>query len=162
RFGTNSALCKTLIQWLAAAAPKDAPEVAKVAAIEIFPKSAVLEGTNALQRFIVRAHYSDGSDRDVTSLAVFISNNYVTAQVSEDGVVTSGQRGEAFIQARFAEFNVGANVIVVPKNLPYRWPDLAAANYIDEAVYTKLKKVRLLPSELCDDSAFVRRAFLDL
>ena len=162
RFGTNSDLCKTLLAWLKAGAPKDPPEVAKVTGIEIFPKSAVLEGSNTVQRLIVRAHYSDGTDRDVTPLTVFISNNDVTAKVADDGVITSGQRGEAFVQARFAEFNVGAQVIVVPKNLVYRWPDLAATNYIDEAVYSKLKKVRVVPSETCDDATFVRRAFLDL
>jgi len=162
RFGTNSDLCKTFIAWLAAGAPKDPSEIPKVTGIEIFPKSAVLEGSNSVQRLVVRASYSDGTDRDVTPLAVFISNNDVTAKAGEDGLVTAGQRGEAFIQARFAEFNVGAQVIVVPKNLPYRWPEVAAGNYIDEAVYGKLKKLRFIPSEVCDDATFIRRAFLDL
>src|SRR4051812_990005 len=85
RFGTNSDLCRTLIGWLAAGAPKDPTNVAKVTGIEIFPKSAVLEGSNTVQRFIVRARYSDGNQRDVTPLAVFLSNNDVTAQVAEDG-----------------------------------------------------------------------------
>src|SRR5439155_23609576 len=63
RFGTNSDLCRTLIAWLAAGAPKDPPQVAKVTGIEIFPKSAVLEGSNTVQRLIVRAQYSDGTQR---------------------------------------------------------------------------------------------------
>src|ERR1041385_4708824 len=109
RFATNSDLCQTLIAWLAAGAPKDPDSVAKVTGIEIFPKAAVLEGSNTIQRLIVRASYSDGSQRDVTPLAVFISNNDVSAKVAEDGVVPAGQRGEAFIQARFAEFNVVAD-----------------------------------------------------
>jgi hypothetical protein len=162
RFGTNSDLCKTLIAWLTAGAPKDPPEIAKVTGIEIFPRSAVLEGSNTVQRFVVRAHYSDDSERDVTPLTVFISNNDVTAMVADDGLVTAGQRGEAFIQARFAEFNVGAQVIVIPKNLPYQWPAVAAANYVDESVYAKLRKLRLTPSALCDDSTFIRRATLDI
>src|SRR5262249_31189003 len=93
---------------------------------------------------------------------VFLGNNDTVAKVGEEGTVTAGQRGEAFIQARFAEFNVGAQVIVIPKGLPYRWNDVAANNYIDEAVYEKLKKLRLLPSEVCDDESFVRRAFIDI
>jgi hypothetical protein len=162
RFATNSDLCQTLIQWLAAGATNDPPSVSKVTGIDIFPKSAVLEGSNAVQHFIVQAHYSDGTERDVTPLAVFLSNNEVSARAAEDGTVTAGQRGEAFIQARFAEFNVGAQIIVIPKDLPYKWPDIAARNYIDEAVYGKLKKLRLLPSGECDDPTFVRRAFLDI
>jgi len=162
RFATNSDLCQTLVAWLAAGAPEDPAGAAKPTGIEIFPKTVVLEGSNSLQHFIVEAHYSDGTARDVTPLAVFLGNNDTVARVSEDGTVTAGQRGEAFIQARFAEFNVGVQVLVIPKGLPYHWPNLAACNYIDEAVYTKLKKLRLLPSDVCDDATFIRRAFIDI
>ena len=162
RFDTNSPLCKTLISWLTAGAPKDPPEVPRTTGIEIYPKSAVLEGSNTVQRLIVRASYSDGSVRDVTPLAVFISNNEATAKVADDGTVTSGQRGEAFVQARFAEFNVGAQFIVIPKNLKFEWPNVAVHNYVDEAVYAKLKKLRLKPSETCDDTTFIRRVSLDI
>lgn len=162
RFGTNSDLCQTLIKWLNAGATNDPPTVAKLTSIEIFPKSALLEGTNATQRFIVQGHYSDGTQRDVTPLAVFLSNNEISARVSDEGVVTAGQRGEAFIQARFGEFNVGAQIIVIPNGLNYQWPEVAARNYIDEAVYAKLKKLRLTPSDVCDDATFIRRASLDI
>ncbi|MGE5736401.1 MAG: DUF1549 domain-containing protein, partial [Acidobacteriota bacterium] len=162
RFGTNSDLCQTLIHWLAAGATNDPPSTPRVTGIDIFPKTAVLEGSNALQQFIVQAHYSDGTERDVTSTAVFPSNNDVSAKVSEDGLVTAGQRGEAFIQARFGEFNVGAQLIVLPHGLPYAWPDIKAYNYVDEAVFAKLKKLRVTPSDVCDDTAFVRRVFLDI
>ncbi len=162
RFGTNSQICQTLIAWLAEGATNDPPAVPKVTGINIFPESAVLVGSNSVQRFIVTAAYSDGTERDVTPLAVFIGNNDATARVAEDGTVTAGQRGEAFLQARYAEFNVGAGLIVLPKELPYHWPDLPARNYIDQAVYAKLKKLRLVPSEVCDDATFLRRAFLDL
>ena len=162
RFGTNSDLCQTLISWLSAGAPRDPTNIMVPTGIEIFPKTAVLEGSNTLQRFIVQARYSDGSIRDVTPLAVFLGNNDTVARVAEDGSITGGQRGEAFIQARFGEFNVGAQVIVIPKGLPYQWANAPAYNYIDEAVYAKLKKLRLLPSEVCDDATFVRRAFIDV
>jgi hypothetical protein len=162
RFGTNSVLYTTLLTWLAAGAPNDPTNIARLADIDIYPKSAVLEGSNTVQHFIVRAQYSDGTERDVTPLAVFLSNNEVTAKVGDDGAVAAGQRGEAFIQARFGEFNVGAQVIVIPKDLPYKWPDIAPRNYIDEAAFAKLKKLRLVPSAVCDDATFVRRVYLDL
>src|SRR5204862_3939952 len=37
-----------------------------------------------------------------------------------------------------------------------------AFNYIDTLVYDKLKAVKIQPSELCSDSAFIRRLYLDL
>jgi hypothetical protein len=162
RFGSNSPLCQTLVAWLNAGAPNDPINIPKLTGIEIFPKSALLEGSNVVQHFIVQARYSDETIRDVTSLAVFLSNNDVSAKPGEDGAVTSGQRGEAFIQARFGEYNVGAQFLVIPKGLDYHWPDVAARNYIDEAVFTKLKKLRLTPSDVCDDASFIRRAFLDI
>jgi len=162
RFATNSELHKTLVTWLTAGATNDPPTVPRATGIEIFPRTAVLEGSNALQRFVIRASYSDGTKRDVTRLAVFLSNNEMTARVTGDGMVTAGQRGEAFIQARFGEFNVGAQVIVIPKDLPYHWPDVAAQNYIDEAIYAKLKKLRLTPSLVCDDATYLRRASIDI
>jgi hypothetical protein len=162
RFSTNSELHKILVAWLAAGAINDPPSLPKATGIEIFPRTAVLEGANSVQRFIIRASYSDGQQRDVTRLAVFLSNNESTARLAGDGTVLAGQRGEAFIQARFGEFNVGAQVIVIPRNLPYQWPNVAAQNYIDEAIYAKLKKLRLTPSAVCDDSTFVRRAWVDI
>jgi len=163
RFKPESELCQTLVTWLKAGAPKDGTNVAKVVGLEIMPTGAVLEGSNTTQRLTVRAQYSDGTDRDVTSLAMFISNNDPVAKVSDAGLITSGQRGEAFIMARFDTFNVGAQFIVVPKNLPYTFPtDIGEYNYIDKLVHAKLKKLRITPSELCDDNTFVRRATLDI
>jgi len=163
RFKKESELYQTLLRWLEAGAPKDVTNVAKVVSLELMPKQAVLEGEGSAQKMIVRAKYSDGTDRDVTSLAVFISNNDVSARVSEAGVITAGQRGEAFVMARFDTFTVGSQVIVVPKDLPYSFPtDLADYNYIDTLVHAKLKKLPLVPSALCDDATFLRRVCLDI
>ena len=163
RFKKDGELYRTSLQWIQEGALKDGTNVARVVGLEIAPKQAVLEGSNALQRLVVRAKYSDGSDRDVSTLAVFISNNESSAKVSEGGVITAGQRGEAFVMARFDTFTVGTQVIVVPKEQPFEFPkNLAANNYIDELVHTKLRKLRIRPSELCDDATFIRRASLDI
>ncbi len=163
RFTKESDLYKALLQWIELGAPKDSTNVAKVVAVDVMPKSAALEGSNATQRLTVRATYSDGTERDVTPLAVFISNNDVSAKVSDAGVITAGQRGEAFVMARFNTFTVGSQVIVVPKDSAFEYPkDLVRNNYIDDLVDAKLKKLRIRPSEVCDDATFLRRATLDI
>jgi hypothetical protein len=163
RWKKDSELYRKVLQWIQLGAPKDVTNIAHVVGIEIAPRQAVLEGSNTTQRLAVRAEYSDGTDRDVSTLAVFISNNEPTARVSEAGVITAGQRGEAFVMARFDTFTVGAQVIVVPKEQPYEFPrNLARNNYIDDLVYAKLKKLRMRPSEPCDDATFIRRATLDV
>ena len=110
----------------------------------------------------VRARYSDGSDRDVTSLAVFLTNNDVSAPVSTDGLVTAGERGEAFVMARFETHTVGSQFIVLPKGLTFTFPPEPENNYIDKLVNDKLKKLRIAPSGQCDDETFLRRASIDI
>jgi hypothetical protein len=163
RFQKDSELYRTILRWIQDGAPKDPTNVARVVGIEIAPRQAVLAGSNATQRLVVRAKYSDGSGRDVTSLAVFMSNNEPAAKVSESGVITAGQRGEAFVMARFDAFTVGSQAIVVPKDQVFEFPkDLAGNNYIDDLVYAKLRKLRITPSDRCDDQTFIRRATLDI
>ena len=162
RFHEGDLLYSTLMRWLEAGAPQDPPTVAHADALEILPKQIVLEGEGARQQMTVRAHYSDGTERDVTHLALFLSNNENSALISPDGLITAAKRGEAFVMARFATFTVGSQVIVIPKGLNYRFPDLPEYNYIDQLVDAKLKKLRIVPSPLCGDEVFCRRAYIDI
>ncbi len=162
RFTDKSELCQTIIRWLEAGAPQDPATIPTPVSAELLPRSAVLDGKGATQRMVVRAKYSDGSERDVTGLALFLSNNDTAAKISPEGVVTAGDRGEAFVMARFATFTVGAQVIVLPKGLQFTFPQVPEKNYIDTLVNAKLKKLRIAPSELCTDEAFLRRASLDI
>jgi hypothetical protein len=162
RFERQSELCATLIEWISAGCPQDPANVATCTGIELYPKSGVLDGENATQQVTVRATYSDGSDRDVTSLALFLSNNDNSATISPDGVITAHNRGEAFIMARFSTYTVGSHFVVLPKGLVWEHKPLAARNYIDEFVNLKLKQLRMEPSPRCGDEEFLRRAYLDL
>ncbi len=155
-------LYREIVRWLEAGAPQDAPTVATPVKVELFPKNGVLDGKDAKQRLTVRAKYSDGSDRDVTHLAFFMSNNDRSAAVTQEGIVTAGERGEAFITARFETFNVGSPFIVLPKGLQFTFPSIPENNYIDTLVFNKLKKLRMTPSGLCDDATFLRRVYLDI
>src|SRR5688572_10843069 len=107
-FAKDSELCQPLLRWLEAGAPQDSAAVATPVSLEILPRQLVLEGEGATQRMTARARYSDGTDRDVTHLALFLSNNDNSAKIGADGVVTAGKAGEAFIMARFATFTVGS------------------------------------------------------
>ena len=161
-FPQGSGLHQTLLRWLEAGAPQDPPTVATPVSLEILPKQLVLEGEGTTQRMTARAKYSDGTDRDVTHLALFLSNNDNSAKIAPDGVVTAGKSGEAFIMARFATFTVGSQAIVIPKGLNYTWPNPPENNYVDTLVNNKLKKLRITPSEMCSDEVFIRRASIDI
>jgi len=162
RFAADSEYYQTVLRWLESGVPKDPPEVATVVGLELYPPKAVLEGKDSTQQFIARAKYSDGTDRDVTNLVVFLTNNDNSAPISADGLVTAAARGEAFILTRFATHTVGSQVLVLPKDLQYTPPTVPPANYVDELVNAKLQKIRILPSDLCTDEVFIRRATIDI
>jgi Protein of unknown function (DUF1549)/Protein of unknown function (DUF1553) len=164
RFEAGSELYRTLHTWIqSGAANDDVAKVPTVVGVDIYPKASVLDGKGSKQQLTVRARYSDGTDRDVTSLAVFLTNNDVSAPVSPDGLVTAGARGEAFVMARFETHTVGSPFIVLPKGLDFRFPaDEPETNYIDKLVNEKLKKLRIAPSGQCDDETFLRRVSIDI
>lgn len=162
KFEKGSPLYKTLLQWLEAGAPNDAADVRKITGIEVMPSSLVLEGPGQNFRLSVRASYSDGSKHDVTSTALFLSSNEGSAKISPEGSIQTGQRGEAFVMARYGAFTVGIPVVVLPKNLKFEWPKVPERNEIDKLVHQKLYDLRINPSERCDDLTFLRRVFLDL
>jgi len=160
-FEKDSQYYKTMHRWLQAGANPDAGEVPRCDKIEIYPPKAVLEGEGATQKFIVKAFYADGTTRDVTNLAVFMSNNDNSAPIDKDGNCTASKRGEAFVMARFDTHTIGSQVIVLPSKLEYEKPQIVG-NYIDELVGEKLHKLRITPSELCTDEEFIRRATVDI
>ena len=161
-YEADSQYNKTILEWISNGAKDDAPGIAKVTGIEVFPKQIVLEGKAATQQITVRATYSDGTDRDVTNLALFMSNNDPVASIGKDGVVKSGDRGAAFMLARFDVFSVTAQAIVIPKGLVYERPKVAEVNYVDKAVNERLHRLRIVPSGICTDEEFVRRVYIDV
>ncbi len=161
RFEIGSEYNQTLLRWLRAGVPQDAGEPPRVAKLEIFPQQAVIEGQGTTQQFIARAVYSDGTTRDVTNLATFITSNDNSAPISVDGLVTAGARGEAYVMARFETHTIGSQILVLPKDLQYTAPQVTG-NYIDQLAGEKLRKIRVLPSGICSDEEFLRRVTLDI
>jgi hypothetical protein len=162
KFAVGDQYFNEIIRWLDAGAPVDSASIATPLSIDVYPNKVVMNGKGSTQQIVVRAKYSDGSERDVTSLSLFMSNNDSSAKISPDGLVTAGDRGEAFIMARFHTFTVGSQFIVLPKDLKFNFPQSQEKNYIDTLVNAKLKNLRITPSEVCSDEAFLRRVYVDL
>ena len=164
KFKDGDPYYNAIVRWLQADAPLDPADVAQPTKIEVFPPSAVLDGAGETQRVIVRAEYTDGTDRDVTDLTVFLTNNENSAKIDAegDGTVTAGERGEAFVMARFHTYTIGVPFITLPKGLEFDGKGYTSANYIDDLVNAKLKKLRIEPSPVCPDEVFVRRVYLDI
>ncbi|BDS07876.1 surface protein [Oceaniferula spumae] len=162
-FEKDSDAYRVILQWIKDGAKYDGGEIVHPVSIEVRPNQAVLKGVGEKLPLTVRAIYSDGSDRDVTKLTTFTTSNDNSVEIdARSGLMTSAKRGESFLMGRFQTFTEGMQTIVIPENLSYTKPQLPAANYIDGHVYEKLHKLRVIPSEVCDDTVFVRRVYIDL
>src|SRR5262249_40787536 len=144
-----------------AGAPKDPKDTPRPVSIEVFPRQVVFAAKGETQRVVVRAKYSDGTDRDVTRFTVFVGNNDAAATVSPAGVITGSGPGEALSLARLGEFTEGTAVIARP-GPPFADPKAPAFNYIDMHVHAKLNRLHVVPSDVCTDEVFLRRAYIDL
>ncbi len=154
---------QTLLAWIRGGALYDKPDIPQPTAIEVRPKQLVMTGPDVRIPVTVRATYSDGTDRDVTPLSTFSTSNDNSVSIdTKSGLAASAHRGEAFLLARFHTFTEGSQAIVVPADPTYQKPDVPEANFIDTHVLRKLNKLRIIPSDLAGDEAFLRRVFLDV
>ena len=152
---------KTLLEWLKAGVPIDADNAPEPTRLELSPsKLTFVEPGKSVQAKVI-AYYSDGTQRDVSKLALYMSNNDATVTISDTAVVTANQSGSTHVFARFDRFTSGTEVVVLPKG-EFVWPNIPANNYIDELIHAKLKELRILPSDLCTDEQFLRRVTIDL
>jgi Protein of unknown function (DUF1553)/Protein of unknown function (DUF1549) len=134
----------------------------KVSKIEVTPAMNVIPLPGMKQQLTVWAFYSDGSKRDVSAEAFLNSSNIEVATMDKQGVVTAVRRGETAILARYEGSYAAATLIIMGDRAGFAWKETPTYNYIDELVYNKLKSVKVLPSDVCTDSDFVRRLYLDL
>ena len=139
--------------------PEDAPRCVK---LEVLPEDRLLRFPAHTQQVVARAHFSDGTIRDVTDLAKFSSSDTQVASVAVDGLVAGHVRGQAAILVRYLE-KVETVVFTFVENIEgFKWNDSPENNFIDTFVNSKLNQLQYLPSGLCTDDEFMRRLYLDV
>jgi hypothetical protein len=132
---------RTIAAWIRAGAPYRSGTPVDLVRIEAKPGE-------------VTAHYSDGSKRDVTRLALLSANDDSIAD--PDGTVKAS--GETSIMVRY-----GGQVAAVKVGKPYgpRTEVPWRKNAVDDWVNGKIAEFGLRAAPPCDDATFLRRATLD-
>ena len=110
---------------------------------------------------VVRAHFDDGSVKDVTHLAVFSSSDEAAGEVSAEGLVSFHGTAEVAILVRFLDQITSVRLTYVRRDPEFAFPERTEANYIDRLVFAKHRKLQLTPSQAASDAVFVRRVYLD-
>ncbi len=134
----------------------------RVSSLEVFPTNPIVNSPGDDQQVRVVARYTDGSSRDVTLQAFIDSGNTEVALAKSGGMLTAVRRGESPILARYEGAYAAATLVVMGNRDSYQPPAFAAFNTIDELVSQKWRRMKIVPSGLCDDSTFIRRVYLDL
>jgi hypothetical protein len=162
RFKVHSPEWQTLVDWVAAGAPGPKANDVRIERIEVVPPTAKLK-SGQTQQFLVKAHFSDGHEEDVTRYAKYTATNQTVANVDEVGKVTVVGHGESAVTAWFLQKITFATVEVPFANevAPQVFTSAPKRNWIDDLALEKLRDLNIPPSPRCTDEEFLRRAFLD-
>ncbi|MCA9231454.1 MAG: DUF1553 domain-containing protein [Planctomycetales bacterium] len=163
KLNKNDYSYEVLRQWIAEGISVDSVEGKRCVELELLPASGrVLKHPHLKQQIVALAHFEDGTVRDVTRLTKFSSSDEEVATISADGLLRGQSRGQVAVMARYLDQLVSCQLTLVRDVEGFQWPDPPANNYVDEAVYEKLRQLQYPPSELCTDSDFIRRVYLDV
>lgn len=163
RFSVGSPAHRLLVEWILEGMPYSVPHEPTLVRIEMFPKERRYK-KGAIQRLVVIAHYSDQSSRDVSQLATFASNDREIVKIEEQPVLQVGSvTGQGVVVARYMG-HVADSQVLIPADQwvePTQYSALPRRNFIDELALSQFQELGLLPSDLCTDAEFLRRATLD-
>ena len=147
-------------RWIEAGMPESPANEAQLISLEVVPPRATL-APGANQSLSVVATFSDGTQRDVTSTALFESNDSNMATVTPEGRVDIlDVPGKVAIMVRY-EDKVDVFSALVPLG-ETGGPMPEPNNFIDELVFASLDEIGIPASKDCDDATFLRRVTLDI
>jgi hypothetical protein len=145
--------------WIAGGAAEPKADAPKVERLIVTPAERI--GTPGFkQQLRVQAVDSTGATRDVTAWARYDSMDDSVVSVSPSGLLSAVGRGQAPVMIRF-EGQAEIAMTVVPFADSVALDGWQSRNFIDDLAAAKFRELGITPSGLCDDSTFLRRAFLD-
>ncbi len=162
RFDSQSPYAEVLRRWVAEGAKSDLAAAPRPIRVEVSPAVRTFAQPGEEQQLLVRAHFSDGSVRDVTRDCRYSSSNELAAVPEESGKLKLLAKGEAAIMVRYASLVAVSNAIILKYDPNFVWTDPPEVNFVDKLVNAKLRSMQILPSDLSSDVEFLRRVHYDL
>jgi hypothetical protein len=152
-----------LLRWAKAGATGAKDKAATFAALEVTPREVVFGKAGETAQLRAVAWWSDGTAEDVTPLCRFRSNDESVATISDSGVVTAAGAGDSAVVVFYDNGITPVPVLrPVSDKVGANYPAVPTPTKVDELVVAKLRKLGVVPSELCTDAEFLRRLSLDL
>lgn len=163
RFKVGSWQYRVIHKWIEDGCKGLAEDEAEFDYLEVTPREIVFKKPGEKTQVRVIAHWSDGTQEDVTSICRFRTNDDATATIDEKGIVSILGKGDTHVVA-FYDNGVEPVQVILPVSdlVGKKYPKVSTPTKIDELVIQKLKKLGVVPAELSTDDEFLRRVSLDL
>lgn len=162
RLTTDSDAYQTLLQWVKSGAPYRDEQAPRISRLQITPQLRQIR-QQATQQLRVTAIFSDGSEKDVTRLARYRSNNEGLGTVDEYGrLQTRSAPGQVAVMATWLGAVDTFRAYVPQESTVHPYPELPESNVVDRLVHQNLRKLQLVPSGPVSDADFLRRVYLDI
>lgn len=152
-----------LLQWIAGGAKDDSVKTGEFDRLEVLPREILFKNAGEKAQLKVIAHWKDGTVEDVTQLTRFRSNDESTASISDTGFVEARASGDTHVVAFYDNGVTPVPVMLPTGNLANEsYPNVRTPTKVDEQIVGKLRKLGVVPSEVCTDEEFLRRVSLDV
>ncbi|GEP43425.1 DUF1549 and DUF1553 domain-containing protein [Brevifollis gellanilyticus] len=153
---------QVLRDWIAAGMPRASEKDLRVTKLEVTPREQIIDEPQSEVQLKAVITMSDGTQRDVTERVVYEPLQNGLIEVSRNGLVKRLQFGEPGVLVRYLQHNVPVRLTFVRSSPQFVWTAPRRYNYVDAHIFSKLKTLRINPSDDCGDEVFMRRAYLDL
>ena len=161
RFAEDSWQYRLLHRWVEAGART--ASVRELHKLELVPGELQFAHSGESKSLQVIAHWADGSAEDVTCLCRFETRDESIAAIDLDGHVKATGRGDTHIVVSYDNA-----VAVVPVLLPVtdrigsKYPHIGVSTRVDSLILARQRQLGIVPSDVCSDTAFLRRVSIDL
>ena len=169
RLEVDSEDYRVLFDWIARGALGPQTGDPNLLRVTLSPQTGVLE-PGIEQQLVATAHFSDGSDLDVSNRAIYETNEPEIAEVNRSGLIRTHQKsgGLFAVMVRF-----GDQISVFQGEVPFhsRKPGSQVSNNqiskseltkIDHHLVAQWRRLGIEPSSTVVDEAFIRRVTIDI
>lgn len=150
-------------RWIESGAKDDSAQQARLDRVDVTPNEIQFRKDGEQVQLRAVAVWSNGDREDVTPICRFQTNDGSVATIDENGRVTCTGKGDTHVVVFYDNGITPVPVIQpVAPEVAANYPQVAVPTKIDELVVQKLKKLGVVPSDLCTDEEFLRRVSLDI
>lgn len=159
---------KVLLRWIQEGAKGTDRDDPRTAVLAVSPKELLFQKAGAKTQLKVIAKWATGDgqmgvEEDVTTLCRFQTNNEQVCKIDAEGLVTAAEPGDTHIVVFYDNAVVPIPVLRPISDLVGpKYPKTPTPTEIDKHVVTKLAKLGVVQSDLCNDNEFLRRVSLDI